>query len=89
MILIIMVCRFPSSEHPVLAMYNVPGSFPSLPGNKFIQKYIKWNSSLLAEADKVKQMLFGGEKYLGIHLRVGEDWVISLTIRNYQDLNGF
>ncbi|XP_071835612.1 GDP-fucose protein O-fucosyltransferase 1-like isoform X2 [Apostichopus japonicus] len=66
--------RFPSSEHPVLAMYNVPGSFPSLPGNKFIQKYIKWNSSLLAEADKVKQMLFGGEKYLGIHLRVGEDW---------------
>ncbi|KAJ8032924.1 GDP-fucose protein O-fucosyltransferase 1 [Holothuria leucospilota] len=66
--------QFPGDEHPVLALYHVPGSFPVLSGNRFIQKYFKWNVKLLAEAHAIKRRLFKGDKYLGIHLRVGEDW---------------
>ncbi|KAJ8033612.1 GDP-fucose protein O-fucosyltransferase 1 [Holothuria leucospilota] len=71
--------KFPASEHPVIAFRGAPASFPMVPGNRQIHKYFKWNPSLFAEAEDEIARLFHGEKFVGIHLRTGKDWVSSCT----------
>ncbi|KAJ8033614.1 GDP-fucose protein O-fucosyltransferase 1 [Holothuria leucospilota] len=72
--------QFPSAEHPVLALRCAPASFPMAPGNRKIHQYLKWNPSLFSRAEDEIARMFHGEKYVGIHLRTGPDWVTSCSM---------
>lgn len=68
-------CRFPVTKHPVIALSGAPGSFPVAKHNRHLQKYFKWSESVTSLADSFIQEHLTDGPFVGIHLRLGSDWV--------------
>jgi len=68
-------CRFPVAEHPVLALSGAPGSFPVAEHNRDLQRYFKWSQPITDLANNFIQEYIGDGTYVGVHLRMGSDWV--------------
>ena len=69
------LCRFPVAKHPVLAFSGAPGSFPVAKHNRDLQKYFKWSENIASLADSFIQAHLMNGPFVGIHLRLGSDWV--------------
>ncbi|RZF41090.1 hypothetical protein LSTR_LSTR002722 [Laodelphax striatellus] len=67
--------KYPVAEWPVLAFTGAPGSFPVQKENRELQKYLVWNESIKAKADKFIRNILPVGGFVGIHLRNGIDWV--------------
>ncbi|CEF70241.1 GDP-fucose protein O-fucosyltransferase 1 [Strongyloides ratti] len=66
--------KFPVKNFPVLAFITAPGDFPINPGNKYVQKFIRWSSKIVTQAKKfIEQNL--PRPFVGIHLRNNVDWI--------------
>lgn len=69
--------RYSADKYPVLAFTGAPGAFPVAEGNVYLQKYLKWSD----EIDKKAEAFIStfrenpNEKFLGLHLRNGIDFV--------------
>jgi len=74
--------RFPPSEHPVVALKGAPAKFPMSPQHYDLQQYLQWSDSIQEQAQNYIDAHFPGQKYIGIHLRNGPDWVKSVYICN-------
>ena len=72
----ISLCRFPSDKYPVLALKGAPASFPMQRGDCNLQQYLQWSDYIQSEGNEYIQKNFPGEKFVGLHLRNGADWVI-------------
>lgn len=68
--------RYPPSSHPVLAFKGAPASFPVLPEHRPLQRYVRWSKRMESEATSYINHTFGVDTpYIGVHLRMGVDWV--------------
>ena len=72
---IIVLCRYPPSLHPVLAFKGAPASFPVKREDRQLQRYVRWNERMNALADEYINRTIGDSPYIGVHLRMGVDWV--------------
>ena len=79
------VCRFPVAEHPVIALAGAPGSFPVAEYNRHLQHYFKWSQSVTSLANNFIQEHIGDGPYVGIHLRMGSDWVSDVLLCLYSE----
>jgi peptide-O-fucosyltransferase len=68
--------RLPVDKYPVVALRGAPAPFPIAEENIPLAKYLQWSESIEEEANSHIQKLTGGDKFIGIHLRNGIDWVI-------------
>ena len=60
----------------MLAFKGAPASFPVLPENRGLQRYVMWNQRMEREAADYINNTFGqGTPFIGVHLRMGSDWV--------------
>ena len=78
-------CRYPPSVYPVLAMRGAPASFPVQPEHRELQQHLVFSRRIADEAQKYIDRHFGGEKFVGIHLRNGADWV-SFSVSEYRNI---
>ena len=67
--------RFPPEKYPVIALKGAPAKYPIVQEDRHLQKYLKWADSIVDSAEHYIQANFPKQKYLGIHLRNGVDWV--------------
>lgn len=77
--------KYPGSIYPVLAFTGAPGAFPVQEKNVHLQKYLKWSDAINDEAqafiDKFKTD--PADKFIGIHLRNGIDFVNKYILLRY------
>lgn len=72
------ICRLPLEKYPVVALRGAPAPFPIAEENIPLAKYLEWSDSIEEEVNGHIQKLMGNEKYIGIHLRNGLDWVSQI-----------
>ena len=68
-------CRYPPRLHPVLAFKGAPASYPVKREDRQLQRYVRWNDRMEAQAEDYIKNTIGDSPYIGIHLRMGTDWV--------------
>lgn len=66
---------YPPETYPVLAMRGAPASYPMARSNRHLQRYLVFSDRIIDEAQKYIEDHFPNERYVGIHLRNGVDWV--------------
>lgn len=67
--------KFPANQHPVIALRGAPARFPVLPHNRHLHKLLKWSEPILSMATDYLESEMQGRAYIGLHLRIGSDWV--------------
>lgn len=67
--------RLPVDKYPVVALRGAPAPFPMAEENIPLAKYLQWSDNIEEEVGSHIQKLMGNEKFIGIHLRNGVDWV--------------
>ena len=70
--------RYTPTLHPVLAFKGAPASFPVEREDRQLQQYIRWNERINTQAEEYIKHTIGDSPYIGVHLRMGEDWVGSI-----------
>ncbi|XP_019852336.1 PREDICTED: GDP-fucose protein O-fucosyltransferase 1-like isoform X1 [Amphimedon queenslandica] len=71
--------RYPSSEHPVIAMKGAPASFPMKKHHRRLQRYLVWSEYIASRGNEFINNTMKNSKYIGIHLRMGSDWQIACS----------
>ena len=69
--------RYPATLHPVLAFKGAPASFPVKRQDRQLHQYVRWSERMEAQAEDYIKDTIGGSPYIGVHLRMGVDWVRS------------
>lgn len=59
----------------MIALKGAPAPFPMKPENWHLQKYLEFSDDVTAQAEDYINGHFPGEKFIGVHLRNGIDWV--------------
>lgn len=67
--------QYPADKYPVIALKGAPGSFPVKAEDRQNQKFMVLSDSITSEVNAVVRKLFGDEKFIGVHLRNGYDWL--------------
>ena len=67
----------------MLAMRGAPAGFPILAQHRHLQRYLVFSDKIEDEANKYISENFPNEKFIGIHLRNGPDWVNALSIEYF------
>ena len=71
----VMMHRYPPTLHPVLAFKGAPASFPVKREHRELQRYVQWSDKMEAQAKDYIKNTLGDSPYIGVHLRMGTDWV--------------
>jgi len=58
-------------------MRGAPASFPVQPEHRELQRHLVFSRRIEDEAQKYIDKHFARKKFVGIHLRNGDDWVSS------------
>lgn len=66
--------EYPGDKYPVLALKGAPASYPVKRSDRDNQRYMVLSDTLVKQVDQVIDNEFKGQKFVGIHLRNGEDW---------------
>ena len=66
---------YPPSDYPVIAMRGAPATYPILERHRHLQRHLVFSEHIEEEAQHYIDSNFPGEKFVGIHLRNGIDWV--------------
>lgn len=53
-----------------------------LPNHRELQKYLHWSDRMVKDGRRFVDENFPDQKYIGIHLRNGPDWVFILFYSN-------
>ena len=69
------VHRYPGDKYPVFAMKGAPAGFPMATDHRSLQAYMEWSDDIVEQGQAYIQENFPDQKYVGIHLRNGPDWV--------------
>ena len=76
--------RYNPTSHPVLAFKGAPASFPLKREDRPLQQYIRWNERMNGLAEEYIKHTIGDSPYIGVHLRMEDDWVCFIWhINNY------
>lgn len=67
--------RYSPDTHPVLAFKGAPASFPVKPYHRHLQRYLQWSDTINTLANEYINEVMGGAKFIGVHMRIGSDWV--------------
>ncbi|XP_014679703.1 PREDICTED: GDP-fucose protein O-fucosyltransferase 1-like [Priapulus caudatus] len=65
---------FPPSRYPILALKGAPASYPVNAGHRDLQRHLVWSDEMAAEGRAHVLRLFGGHRFVGVHLRNNYDW---------------
>ena len=79
-IVCLLVCRFPVSEYPVIALMGAPGSFPVHEKDRWLQKFVQWSVKIEKKAKEFITSMLQNEPFVGIHLRNGIDFVSIVEV---------